>query len=338
MSGAPNIGKRGVRLGFLMVATTLAVAAAGYVFIEGWSIGDALYMAIITATTTGFAEVRPLSPIGRIWTVAVIILGIGSIAYAGGTLVGVIVERYLHTRRGRMRRIGRLRNHIIVCGFGRMGQHVCDDLVAARKHIVVIESSEAMREALDAKGYPFIIGDAGSDPVLREAGIDHAAGLVSVVSTDADNVFITLTAKALRRDLTVVSRALSDESEPKLRHAGADRVIKPYEVVGRRIAQLVIRPSMVEFVDQIVRDSGREITLEEVPVRAQSRIAGKSLAEGAIRKEWNIIVVAIRSADGALHYNPGSNTTITPGDTLIVIGDRSLLDSFTQLCRGPGEM
>ena len=316
----------------LVLAGTCVVGTAGYVLIEGWSIGDAIYMTIISITTTGFREVRELSPGGRILTVFVIIGGIASLAYVAGRVVQLAVELYL-LRRGRMnRRISRLRNHVILCGYGRMGRHIAADLDQANVPFVVVEADPDLMPALEQTGYNYLIGDASSDALLIQARVEVARGLIAVVSTDAENVYITLTARSLNRDISVVARALSDESEPKLRKAGADRVVKPYELVGRRLAQLVIRPTLVEFIDTIARSRATEITMEEITVAPGSRLVGVRLGDTSIRRDLNVIIVAIHRDHEELLYNPGQDTILLAGDRLVAIGKKERLTELGVMC------
>lgn len=320
----------GVALFLLLM--TVVVGTVGYVLIEDWSIGDAFYMAIISITTTGFGEVYPLTPAGRGLTIAIIVGGIASLAFVAGRVVQFAVERYM-ARRGKMnRKIHRMRNHVILCGYGRMGWHIAVDLAEAHVPFIVIDSNPELREALDATGYLYLIGDASSDRILKEAGVERARGLIAVLSSDAENVYTTLTARSINNSMAIVARALADESEPKLRTAGASRVIKPYEMVGRRIAQLVIRPAMVEFVDTIARSHSGEITMEEITVTGDSNLIGSRLRETDIRSRLNVIVVAIRRGKEDLIYNPGPDAVIALDDTLVAIGRRQDLGELSRLC------
>lgn len=322
------------QLGFavLLLLATVVIGTVGYIVIEGWSPGDALYMTIISLTTTGFTEVHPLSSTGRGLTVFVIISGIASLAYVGGRVLQLAVELYL-IRRGRMdRQINRLRNHVILCGYGRMGRHIADDLSRADVPFVVLESNTDIVPALEEAGYLYLVGDASSDGILREAGVERARGLIAVVSSDAENVYTTLTAKALNPGITIVARALSDDSEPKLRTAGADRVIKPYEMVGRRIAQLVIRPAMIEFVDTVARSGSGEITMEEITISVNSPLVNVALRDTDIRSRLNVIIVAIRRGEEDLVYNPGPDERFAIGDRLVAIGRREDLADLSRLC------
>ncbi len=317
----------------LIVLFTMLFGTVGYIVIEGWSFSDAFYMTILSISTTGFQEVHPLSEAGKILTIIVIIVGLVSLAYFGGRLVQVLIENYLLRRRRRMdAKLRRLKNHYIVCGFGRMGRNICQDLLEADERFVVIEKDQAYTQQLEDAGYLYVLGDAASDEILTKAGIQQANGLIAVVSSDAENIYTTLSAKSLNPNIKVVARALQDESEPKLKKAGADRVIKPYELVGHRMAQLVLRPGIEEFIDTVVRRGGKSIMMEEIAVEPASCLVGQSLRESPIRKELNIIIVVIHRADGELIYNPAPDVHIEAQDRMIAIGDREQLEQFASLC------
>ena len=212
-----------------------------------------------------------------------------------------------------------------------MGRHVAADLDEAKIPFVIVERDPDLTSELEELGYNYLTGDASSDAILSLAGVERAKGLVAVLSTDAENVYTTLTARSLNGTVSVVARALTDESEPKLRTAGADRVIKPYELVGRRIAQLIIRPTMVEFVDTVASAGGAEITMEEMVVAAGSALAGARLGDTTIRRDLNVIVVAIRRAD-QLIYNPGADAVFEAEDRIIAIGRTEQLSGLIVLC------
>ncbi|MFP4484517.1 MAG: potassium channel family protein [Spirochaetota bacterium] len=317
----------------LIVLFTMVFGTVGYIVIEGWTLSDAFYMTILSISTTGFREVNPLSEAGKILTIFVIIVGLVSLAYFGGRLVQTIIENYLLRRRRRMdAKLRRLKNHYIVCGFGRMGRNICQDLLEANVRFVVIEKDQAYTQQLEDAGYLYVLGDAASDEILMKAGIQQANGLIAVVSSDAENIYTTLSAKSLNPNIKVVARALQDESESKLKKAGADRVIKPYELVGHRMAQLVLRPGIEEFIDTVVRRGGKSIMMEEIAVEPASCLVGQSLRDSPIRKELNIIIVVIHRADGELIYNPSPDVRIEPRDRMIAIGDRVQLEQFAGLC------
>ncbi len=331
-----DAGARQLGLAVTILLATAAIGAFGYVAIEGWSLSDALYMTLISMTTTGFQEVRQLSTAGRALTAFLIVAGLASLAHVGGRTLQIAVEHYL-VRRGRMdKNIARLRDHVILCGYGRMGRHIAEDLTEARVDFVIIEADPETKDDLDEHGYLYLIGNASNDDLLKEAGVERAKGLIAVVSSDAENVYTTLTAKSINPSITIVARAVSDDSEPKLRTAGADRVIKPYELVGRRIAQLVIRPAMVEFVDTIARSHSGEITMEEITVTGTSALVGVALKDTTIRSKLNVIVVAIRRGTDDLVYNPGPTIVFEPGDVLIAIGRKTDLKELSTLCGAAG--
>ena len=316
----------------VIVLTTLLVGTLGYMFIEGWGVIDAFYMTVLSVSTTGFREVHELSNAGKMLTVAIIIAGVLSIAYLAGRAAQLLVERYILRRRGMDRQIHRLRNHYIVCGYGRMGRHVCDELEAERADYVVVEKDAALLEQLIGGKVLYIEGDATSDEALLRAGIEQAKGLITVVSSDAENVYTTLSAKTLNPDLFVVSRALQDETEPKLRKAGADRVIKPYEHVGQRMAQLLLRPGIVEFMDTVAHEAGKDIKIEEIVISGGSQLVGHSLFDSPIRNELNIIVIVIHRQDDELIYNPSSTVELRAGDHMIAVGDKDNLRRLAELC------
>lgn len=329
---SPDRSALQLAVAIIILATTVALGTVGYIVIESWSLGDALYMTVISITTTGFREVRDLSGAGRALTAIIIISGLASLAYVGGRVLQVAVEIYLYRRTRMDRRIGRLKNHVVLCGFGRMGRHIAVDLHEAGTPFVVIEQDPDAAAQLEADGYLYIIGSASSDTVLKQAGVDRATGLIAVVSTDAENVYTTLTAKSLSPKIRIVARALGDESESKLRTAGADRVVKPYEMVGRRIAQLVIRPGMIEFVDTIARSRSGEITMEEITVDESSALVNVTLRETPIRQDLNVIIVAIRKPNDELMYNPGPDARVEAGDRLVAIGKSEQIEKLGKLC------
>lgn len=316
----------------IIVLATVVLGTLGYVVLEGWSFTDAFYMTILSVSTTGFREVHPLSDAGKILTVGIIVAGVLSIAYFAGRAAQLLIERYILRRRGMDRQIRRLRNHYIVCGYGRMGRHVCTELEAEGAPYVVVEKDESLVERLDQAGVMHVHGDATNDEALNRAGIEHAKGLITVVSSDPENVYTTLSAKTLNGKVFVVARALQDETESKLRKAGADRVIKPYEHVGQRMAQLLLRPGIVEFMDTVAHEAGKDIKMEEITISDGSELVGGSLLDSPIRNELNIIIVVIHRADGELIYNPSSTVELRAGDRMIAVGDRENLRRLAEFC------
>lgn len=321
-----------LKLGLALLALTIIIGTFGYMVIEKWDFLDSLYMTIITITTTGFKEVNPLSEIGKIFTIVMIIFGVGSIAYTGGRAVQVIFEAQLFRRRRMSKKLEQLRNHYIVCGYGRMGKYICEELIGENKSFAVIDNNLAKIERLIELGYVYVNGDSASDSTLLEAGITRAKGLVAVLSNDAENVFATLSAKVLNPKLFVVARAVEEETESKLLKAGANRVVKPYEAGGTRMAQLLLRPGVIDFIDIVAREKSVDLNIEEVQVREDSVLINKTLVESPIRKELNIIIVSIQKKDGKFNYNPISSTKLEVGDKLIALGEESNLDKLQNLC------
>lgn len=328
-----------LRIALLLLFLVILIGTIGFYFLgNDWTILDALYMTVISITTTGFKEVRPLSEIGKIFTIVIIILGVGTIAYSGGRGVQLLIETQLFGRRRMNKKVGELKNHYIVCGFGRMGKYICEELKQSKVPFVVIEQEEAKIETLKELDYLFIQGNATIDETLVKAGIERAKGLVAVLTNDAENVFASLSAKVLNPKVFVVARAVQEETESKLKKAGANRVVKPYEIGGTRMANLLLRPGVVEFIDVVALGKGFDLTLEEIAVNSKSTLIGKTLAESPVRKDLNIIIVAIFRKDGKFIYNPQSSATIQDGDRLIAIGEASKLPRLNQLCLGEIEI
>ncbi len=309
--------------------------AVGYMLIEGWNFFDALYMTVISITTTGFAEVHPLSPAGRLFTIGVIVLGVVTIAYTGGRIAQLVLENYLLRRRRMSRKVNSLKNHYIICGFGRMGKQICLELQANKAPFVVVENDPVKIDTLRDLGYLYVEGDATQDDVLERAGVRQARGLVAVLPTEAENVFTTLSARVMNPNVFIVSRAVEEETESKLLKAGANRVVKPYEIGGHRMAQVLLRPGVVDFIDIIAREKQIDLQLEEVEVHPDSTLVGMTLAESPIRKQLNIIIVAIFTASGKIVYNPQSRTVIHAQDRLIVIGEEKNILKLVELASKP---
>ncbi len=323
---------RQLQFGLAILLFTIIVGTAGYMIIERWHILDAVYMTIITISTTGFEETHPLSQTGKFFTLILIVMGIGSIAYTGGRAAQLLFETQIYRRRKMNKKIEHLNNHYIVCGYGRMGRFICDELAEAKVDFVVIENDNDKIDKLINRGFMFIKGDATSDEVLTSAGIKKAKGLVAVLSSDAENVFATLSSKVLNPEIYIVARAVEEETESKLVKAGASRVVKPYEIGGTRMAELLIRPGVIEFIDSIAREKNVDLNIEEVIVHPDSTLVNKTLTELPIRKEMNIIIVSIYKQNGKFIYNPLSSAKIEAGDKLIAIGENTSLQKLNKMC------
>jgi voltage-gated potassium channel len=320
------------RLGGAMIALALVlvVGTIGYVVL-GFSLLDAVYQTVTTVSTVGFREVEPLSPAGQVFTMLLILVGVGAALYAFSVLIETFIEGRLNELFGRRRMeqsIASLRDHVVICGWGRVGRSIADEVLAAGRDLVVIEMDETRLVGLP---YPLVAGNATEDTVLRAAGIDRAAALVAAVDGDAANSFITLSARALKPDLFIVARARSHDSEEKLRRAGADRVVNPQSIGGTRMAAFVLRPNVAEFVDVVMHERNLEFRLEEVPVAAGSSIAGRSLRETHLRDRTGALVLALRNEDGVFQTNPGPDTEVRAGQVIIAIGTQIELDALVRL-------
>lgn len=316
----------------------VAIGAAGYMVIEGWSFLDAIYMTITTITTVGFREVHPLSDAGRIFSIFIIIGGVGAALYILTNVMGYILEGQFGITMGRRRmknRIAKLKNHFILCGYGRVGQAIAQAFSEEEVPFVIIAKDEEHIARAEKEGYLCLFGDATNDELLKEAGIEQAHGLVSAVGSDSDNTFITLSAREIRPDLFIEARSSSPESEGKLRRAGADRVISPHAIGGRRMAMLALRPAVVDFIDTVTYGRGRQLELENVDVASGSSLIGRTMEQA--RSKEGITVLAMRKKSGKLLANPPGSEVIEDGDRLIVIGTKGRLAALESLFEGKKE-
>jgi voltage-gated potassium channel len=300
------------------MAGILVAGTIGYLIL-GFSPLDAVYQTVTTITTVGFREVQPLGTAGKIFTIVLIIIGVGTALYAFGVILEALVEGHLrgHLEVRRMeRQIARMSGHTIVCGWGRVGRAVGGHLAGLGAQVVVVDSSQERLATVPA-GIRTLHGDVTSDDVLHAAGVMRAAALVAAIDTDAENVYVTLSARALRPDLVIVARARTEASEPKLLRAGATRVVNPQRIGGQRMAAAAQQPNVVEFLDVVMHDGSLEFRLEEVPVRAGSRLADHTLQEASA---GGALVLALRGLDGTFVTNPSTQTPIEAGAILIAIG------------------
>ena len=323
-----------IRITVISLVFIITVGTIGYTVLEGWAPLDSLYMTVITLTTVGFSEVHPItSSFTRIFTIALIIAGMGVVFYALSTLTQVVVEGQIRELLGRRRlksRIDALSDHTIVCGFGRIGQSICMELVKSKVRFVVIESDPMNMPKIEKEQYLGILGDATSEDVLEAAGIQRARALIPAASTDADNVYITLTARSINPKLLIVARAADAGAGKKLTWAGADRVVSPYQMSGRRMANLLLRPNVVEFIEGSLYDPNVDLAIEELHLPKQTTLAGKSVKSSGLRKDYGLSIVAIKRLDGGLVVNPSPDDLLDNGDVLIVLGKRSELEKISR--------
>ncbi|HAY21964.1 MAG TPA: potassium channel protein [Desulfobacterales bacterium] len=324
---------RSIVIGLIWLTVILLAGSFGYMVLEGWYFFEGLYMTVITLTTVGYGEVRPLSEYGRFFTMLLIFSGLGFMFYVAGALAQVVVEGQLRDVFGRRRlerEIHGLKNHYIICGFGRIGEVIARELRHNHIPLVVVDNRPQHTQIMERSHYLYVIGNATQEEVLLAAGIEQARGLISVVTSDADNVYIVLSARSLNPNLIIVARAGEAGSEQKLRRAGANEVISPYELGGQRMAQTILRPTVVDFMD-VALGEGIDLSLEEIPVGGGSDIIGRAIKDSGIRQNLDLIIVAIKRLDGAMLFNPQSDTPILQGDTLIALGAKANLDKLMRL-------
>ncbi len=314
---------RKIRFSLLSLFILLGGGTAGYVQIEGWSVFESLYMTTITLATVGYSEVHQLSPAGKLFTIILIIFGVGTIAYTLGLMIQFMVEGQLQQMLGRKKvekEINRLSDHYIICGFGRIGRLICQQFAAKPQPFIVVESRPERCQEIRDKGYLCIEGDATQDQILEQAGITRAKGLISVVTSDSENVFIVLSARGMKDNLFILARASDESAEVKLLRAGANKVVSPYTMGANRMAQAVLRPSVVDFIDLATGQDNIELQLEEIPVSPASELVGRNLIDTGIRRDLGLIIVGIKKPEKML-FNPAANTGISAGDILIALGE-----------------
>jgi voltage-gated potassium channel len=325
--------KAGVALMFFIFL--MFIGTLGFWWIEDWGLLDSVYMTVITLSTVGFGELRPLSPLGKAFTGLLIVSGVGTLAYAATMTTEALLERrlVLHKRRSRME-IKRMARHVIICGYGRMGETVCAQLTARSVPLVVIDRESSAVERLEELGIPRICGDATDDDVLQQAGIERALALAAALPHDADNLFLTISARSLNRKLTIVTRASNEKNEKKMLAGGASRVLNPFHNGGRLMARQLLHPSVTEFIDVITSETEEAaLSLEEVQLQAGSSLAGVMLRDAPIRKEMDVIVVGVRKAD-AFVFNPPHDLAPEEGDVLIVLGRPENLRRLERIAEG----
>ncbi len=311
----------------------------GYMAIEGWNFLDSLFMTVITLTTVGYGEVHTLSPPGRIYTIILIFVGVGFLGYLAVSVAQFVIDGRIREILGRRRldkKINRLKNHYIVCGYGRIGRVLCMNLRQKPIDIVVIEKNRELIPVMEEDRVLYLSGDTADEAVLLEAGVRRAKGLVAVLGTDVDNVFLVLTAKQLNPNLFIMARAIYKESKSKLLAAGATAVESPYEVGAVSMAHRIIRPTVTSFLDLAMTYARKDIQMEEIPVSPNSRLVNLMLKDSGIRQEYNLIVIAIKKGNGDMLFNPSFEARLESGSTLIAVGQEQDL----QLLEGvlnPGE-
>lgn len=320
-----------------LIVFVLVYGTAGYMYIEKWTFFDSLYMTVITIATVGFHEVGKMTAQGRVFTIVLIFMGIGVGGYAIGNIAAFLVEgQMLNILKDRKmeRAITSLKDHIIVCGYGKTGSEVCDQLANMGEEFIVIDSDgDKISEAL-SKGYIAAVGEATDDDILEKAGIRNAKGLISAVSDDSANVYLVLTARALNENLRIIARGAGTQSIKKMIRAGANKVVSPYEIGAKRMAALMVRPAIVEFVEAFTPGSELGLTLEKVVLEETSKLVGKKLNESYIKRDTNgALILGIEKPGQSPNINPDGETLLKAGDTLLAIGTEAQIALLKQLVR-----
>ncbi len=322
-----------LRSALVIFSIVLISGVIGYRLIEEWSVLESLYMTVITISTVGFGEVGALSPTGKIFTMCLIIGGVGTGIYALGIIIEFLVEGHLKGIVGerRMRKkIDGLKKHYIICGYGRVGRQVAKEFKKTKAPFVIVENDPEIIARFDEESLFFVEGDATNDRILELAGITKAKGLISAVNTDADNIFVVLSAKTLNPEIFIVARANSGESKEKLKKAGADRVISPAVIGGRRMAALVIKPIACDYLDIVTHGEDLEFQLEELKIKQNSKILDTTLGDADIRSKTGALILAIKRS-GTYNTNPSASMKILEDDVLIVIGTKEQLEALQSL-------
>lgn len=329
--------KPAVRLQIAVAALVIVFVfgTLGFMVIERWSLMDAAYMTMITLSTIGYGEVRPLDTVGRLFDMVLIVVGVATGLYALGTIAEGVIEQHIFNDIVRERRMARevdkLHDHFIVCGYGRVGMHVAMELAREGKDFVVIERDAELVEQCRAAGHHIVQGDATQDAILLKAGVERAKGVITALDSDAANLYITLSCRSLRGDLYIVARSSDESVEPKFVRAGANRVLCPYTLTGRRLAEMVITPEITNIIEVIGRHRHLELYMEEVTIHSGGPLAGRQMGDAMIRVETGAAIVAVKHDDDTMLANPAPQTLIKPGDTLVALGTREQLRRFRAL-------
>jgi voltage-gated potassium channel len=324
-----------LRRGIIILASIIAAGTIGYMLIEGWSPTEAIYMTMITISTVGYGEVHPLSEAGRIFSIVLIIGGVSGALFVFSALVEYVIEGRLGIARRKRQmkaKIANLKDHFILCGYGRVGEEIARTFIEEGVPFVIIDSRPDNVALAEEQGYLCLLGDAASDKVLLEAGIERARALVAAVGSDADNTYIVLSARGLRPDMLIEARASAREAEAKLKMAGANRIVAPNSIGARRMALLAIRPTVADFIDTVSFRRGRELQMENIVVPDSSPLIGQTAA--SIRQRSRANILAINRKSGKLLTNPADEESIELGDRLIIMGTAEQLTTLESLCEG----
>ncbi len=325
---------RHLELCVLLLLLVILIGVTGYMTIENWGFLDALYMTVTTFTTVGYNEVHEVSDSGRMFTIFFIIIGVMYFLYIAGVIVQFMIEGQIRTILGRRsldKKIDRLKNHYIVCGYGRIGKILCKMLKRKPVDLVVIEKDEELIPVMDEDKILYIPGDAADETNLLKAGIQHAKGLVAALATDTDNVFLVLTARQLNSKLYIMARASHGELRSKLMAAGANRVESPYDMGAVSMSQRILRPTVTNFLDFALDYKREGIQMEEIPVAPSSSLVNVMLKDSGIRQQFNLIIIAVKKSDDSMLFNPSFEAVIESGDTVVAVGQEENLKKLERI-------
>lgn len=319
---------------FAVVIGLITIGVVGYMVVEGWSFLDALYMVVITLATVGFKEVHPLSSAGTVFTILLIVFGIVTLYY----VIRVFGEYILATRldsdyknRQMQSKIQNLKGHYLVCGFGRVGEKVVEELTKEAASFVIVEIDPEVAESCRLRGHLCIVGDATNEDVLLEAGVMSARGLISALGRDSDNVLLVITARTMNNDLFIVARANTDTAVAKLLRVGANRAVSPYQISAFRMATFALRSGVADFVDSVLDPASSEVQIADVTVSSHSPLVGSPIEKYLSNRQAGVTVLVIHRSDGRAIINPLGDTEIEEGDRLIVMGNRPSLQTIEKL-------
>ena len=324
-----------LKIALMIIVTLILAGTIGFHYIEGWNVLESFYTTVMTLTTIGYGDFAPKTKGGMLFTVLLVVFGVGTMLYTVGLVSQIMVEGRLTMLlgRGKMEKtIDKMKNHYIVCGCGRIGYLICRELAAEKVDFVVVDNNPEVIQKIGEEGFVYFRGDAIHDKCLIGAGIKRAKGIVCVLPSDAQNLYVILTAKELNPDIWILSRSEEEESEHRLLRAGANRVMSPYTLGGTRMAMAILRPAMLDFIEITTRRQSLELRMDELEICDGSPLIGKSLEDSEIRQRYGLIIVAVKKDSGKMIFNPVANYVIQRGDKLIALGEDENVSKFSQVC------